>query len=196
MNAKLKILHLEDLQSDIDLVDRELKKGKFEFEKLVVGNKADYENALKQFSPDIILSDHMLPAFNSVEALRIARETNFSAIPFILVTGTVSEDFAVDMMKKGIHDYILKDRIQRLPQAVLNAMEKKKVETERQKFLERIVENESLMEEAERLAHFGSWQIDLNKNIMKWSNEVYRILGQSNHELEPTLEKYLKYVHP
>ena len=196
MDTKLKILHLEDLQSDIDLVDRELKKGTFEFEKLVVSNRNDYEKALNSFQPDIILSDHSLPAFNSVEALKLAREMIYYDVPFILVTGTVSEDFAVEMMKKGIYDYILKDRIQRLPQAVLNAIEKKKTEIERQKFLERIVESESLMEEAERLAHFGSWQIDVAKNCMKWSNEVYRIFGLTNTEIEPTVERYLRYIHP
>ena len=134
MDTKLKILHLEDLQSDIDLVDRELKKGTFEFEKLVVSNRNDYEKALNSFQPDIILSDHSLPAFNSVEALKLAREMIYYDVPFILVTGTVSEDFAVEMMKKGIYDYILKDRIQRLPQAVLNAIEKKKTVAEGTKF--------------------------------------------------------------
>ncbi|MBK8365032.1 MAG: response regulator [Bacteroidetes bacterium] len=131
----MKILHLEDLQSDIDLVDRELKKGTFEFEKLVVSNRNDYEKALNSFQPDIILSDHSLPAFNSVEALKLAREMIYYDVPFILVTGTVSEDFAVEMMKKGIYDYILKDRIQRLPQAVLNAIEKRKRKLKGRNFL-------------------------------------------------------------
>lgn len=196
MEKKLKILHLEDLQSDIELVERELKKGSFEYEKMVVGNRNDYVKALKSFRPEIILSDHSLPSFNSIEALKIAREEIYYDIPFILVTGTVSEDFAVEMMKKGICDYILKDRIQRLPQAVVNAIENKRVEYERQKFLERIVENESLMEEAERLAHFGSWQLDLLKNTMKWSNEVYRILGHANRDIDSSLEIYLRYIHP
>ena len=123
MNTKLKILHLEDLPSDAELVDRELKKGSIEFEKLVVDNKTDFERALKEFSPDIILSDHSLPAFNSVEALKIVKQSG-EDIPFILVTSTVSEDFAVDMMRDGATDYILKDRLQRLPAAILQAIDK------------------------------------------------------------------------
>ncbi len=111
---------------DVEMVDRELTRAGLEFEKLVVDNKAEFENALDNFCPDIILSDHSLPAFNSEKALQIAKE-KLPHIPFILVTATVSEEFAVNVLKQGASDYILKTNIQRLPSSVTAALDKAKI---------------------------------------------------------------------
>ncbi|HVU98250.1 MAG TPA: response regulator [Puia sp.] len=127
MALPLKILHLEDLPSDAELVDRVLRKAKIEFEKKVVVDRPEFVQALREFQPDIILSDHSLPAFNSLEALRITKEEGITA-PLILVTATVSEEYAVNVMQEGASDYILKDRLERLPNAVRNAMDRKKIE--------------------------------------------------------------------
>ena len=78
----LKILHLEDLQSDAKLVSRQLKKANIEYEGLLVDNKADYITALKNFSPDIILADHTLPSFDSLEALKILKKTGKKFLSF------------------------------------------------------------------------------------------------------------------
>jgi two-component system sensor histidine kinase UhpB len=130
MDHLLKILHLEDLPADAELVERVLRKAKFEFEKKVVVDRPEFIRALHEFRPDIILSDHSLPAFNSLEALRITREEGFNA-PLILVTATVSEEYAVNVIKEGASDYILKDRLERLPNAVQNALDKCLMERER-----------------------------------------------------------------
>src|SRR4051794_3863646 len=116
MAERLKILHLEDLPHDAELVERELKKGELAFEKIVVSTKKEFTDALEGFIPDIILSDHSLPAFNSQQALKIVKEKGLK-IPFILITANISEEFAVNIMKDGAWDYILKDRLQRLPNA-------------------------------------------------------------------------------
>ncbi len=126
----LKILHLEDLKSDSDLVDRELKKAGILFTKILVETRQDYIDALENFHPDLILSDHSLPAFNSGEALTILKNSTYN-IPFILVTATVSEEYAVNIIKEGAADYILKDRLQRLPNAVLSAIERVQLERDR-----------------------------------------------------------------
>lgn len=123
---KLKILHLEDVPFDVEMVERELKKGHIEYERLVVDTKEEFENALDQFSPDIILSDHSLPSFNSEGALRLAKE-KVPHVPFILVTATVSEEFAVNILKEGASDYILKTNLKRLPAAVTAAIERAKI---------------------------------------------------------------------
>ena len=129
MSKRLKILHLEDLPADAELVSRELKKAGIEGQELLINNKNDFVEALKSFSPDIILSDHSLPSFDSHEALRILKKTGMH-IPFILVTATVSEEYAVNIMKEGAIDYVLKDRLQRLPSAILSAIEKSETENE------------------------------------------------------------------
>ncbi|HEY0053829.1 MAG TPA: PAS domain-containing protein [Pedobacter sp.] len=137
----LKILHLEDSSSDAELVLRVLKKTDFEFERLLICEKSQYLEAFKTFNPDIILCDHSLPSFNSYEALEILKESNVR-IPFILITANVSEEFAVDVIQKGADDYILKDRLQRLPIAISNALEKYRFEKERLLFLEELKERE------------------------------------------------------
>jgi two-component system sensor histidine kinase UhpB len=131
MDRPLKILHLEDLTADAEIVDRILRKAKFNFEKRVVVDKPDFIRALHDFQPDIILSDHSLPAFNSLEALRITRAEGI-AVPLILVTATVSEEYAVNVIKEGASDYVLKDRLERLPNAMLNALNKRQMEVAQQ----------------------------------------------------------------
>jgi len=106
----------------------------------------NFEKALIEFSPDIILSDHSLPSFNSIMALKTMKDAKINA-PFILITSTVSEEFAVEMMKAGAYDYILKDRLQRLPQSVLKAMEKFQLEADRQEFLEGLMQRNKNLEQ-------------------------------------------------
>ncbi|MDZ4667690.1 MAG: PAS domain S-box protein [bacterium] len=138
MKNIIKILHLEDTPSDAALVERELKKGNIQFEKLVVGNKTAFEKALNEFNPDIILSDHSLPSFDSIQAIQITKQKGIK-IPFILVSATVSDEYAVEVMKAGADDYVLKDRLHRLPQAVMNAMEKNKAVLDLQLAYEKIL---------------------------------------------------------
>jgi two-component system sensor histidine kinase UhpB len=130
MNKPLKILHLEDVPADAELIERSLKKSSLRYEKLLVSNRQDFINALNEFRPDVIISDHSLPSFDSQEALKIVKEMKV-AVPFILVTATVSEEYAVNVMKEGAWDYILKDRLQRLPSAIESAMVKYNLEAER-----------------------------------------------------------------
>lgn len=195
MAKQIKILHLEDTPSDAELIARVLKKSNLDFQSLVVDNRQEFEDALKNFAPDIVLSDHSLPSFDSSQALKLVRNLT-NKIPFILVTATMSEEFAVAALKNGADDYILKDRLQRLPDAILNAMELKKLENERMVFLEEIIANEAMMNETSRLAHIGSFQADLRTGAVKWSDELFAILGHKRGEIEVSLETYLRYVHP
>lgn len=106
----MKILVVEDNATDIDLLHRELAKADFSFETEVVDNRVRFEDALKNFSPDIILSDFSLPVFNGIAALKIAQQT-CPAVPFIIVSGTIGEENAVELIKNGLTDYVLKDKL-------------------------------------------------------------------------------------
>jgi PAS domain S-box-containing protein len=124
MNQKLNIIIIEDLASDAELMMFEIKKGGLLFNATIVDNAEDFTNALMKFNPDIILSDYSLPCFDGVHALSIKQEI-FPNIPFILVTGSLNEETAVEVMKAGADDYIIKDRIFRLVPAIQSALEKK-----------------------------------------------------------------------
>src|SRR5258705_11980900 len=191
MDSPLKILILEDTLDDVELITRELRRGGIVFTYSVVNEEHDFVRALHEMNPDVILSYHSLPTFNSIEALKIyqeyRRETD-TIVPFILITGTVSEEFAVQSIKSGADDYILKDRLKRLPASIQSALAKTRIERERTKFLNEIISNEAMMREAEQLAHFGSWQVDLVTGKHKWSDEAYRIFGYEPGGLQVTYE--------
>lgn len=134
MIQRLKILILEDSSDDVELIKRELKKGGIDFISMVVDTKPEFENALNEFKPEVIICDHSLPQFNSIEALDLHKQhtkKSGSSIPFILVTGSVSDEFAAKVIKLGADDYILKDRLKRLPSSVDNALRKCQAENEK-----------------------------------------------------------------
>lgn len=122
--AQYSILHLEDSKTDADLVQRILRRANLDFRYFLAADRENFLRGLNEFMPDVILSDHTLPNFDSKMAFEIYRAKNLD-IPFILVTGTVSEEFSVDMMKAGVDDYLLKSNLQRLPLAIINAFEKR-----------------------------------------------------------------------
>lgn len=130
MEKHMKILMLEDVEDDAGLIVRSIKKGGINFEMKRVDTRDEFIDALRHFHPDVILSDHSLPQFNSIEALKICRRVNLSA-PFILVTGTVSEEFAVSCLKQGADDYVLKSNLTRLPSAIENALAQRELKTQR-----------------------------------------------------------------
>lgn len=131
MEKELKILLLEDNYSDAELLMRTLTKADLKHELHLVESKAHFISELDNFKPDIIVSDHYLPSFNSLEALKIARKKR-SDIPFILVTGSVSEEFAEDCMKAGVDDYILKNSLIRLPSSIKNIFSRAKANREKE----------------------------------------------------------------
>jgi CheY-like chemotaxis protein len=108
MENLLKILFVEDVIHDAELIWREIEKSKISFTKIRVENRADYLKGIENFKPDIIISDYSLPKFDGMSALKLRNE-NVPSIPFILVTGSINEEIAVECMKAGADDYILKE---------------------------------------------------------------------------------------
>ncbi|TXE06605.1 PAS domain S-box protein [Gelidibacter salicanalis] len=193
MKNKLRILHLEDVSTDAELVERELKKGHFRFESLVVANKIAFERALIEFEPDLIIADHTLPSFDSVEAMGIMKQRGIE-IPIILVTATISDEYAVEIMKAGADDYILKDRMHRLPQAVLNAMEKYRLKKAKQLIIDDLINSQLHLKEAQEIAKLGSWEIDLQTYEITWSEETHGIFETDPSTYQVTFEGFLSFV--
>ncbi len=144
MQTQLRILILEDSPSDAEFIERELKKGGIDYTAKITDTEESFTEALATFLPDVILSDHALPGFNSIEALAICRKHHFAG-PFILVTGAVSEEFAVECLKSGADDYILKSKLTRLPSAVTGALKKAEAERERSQAIKNLEEQNVFM---------------------------------------------------
>jgi two-component system, NarL family, sensor histidine kinase UhpB len=105
----IKVLILEHDENDLELLLYELKKGKLDFVPKIVETKEQFSNALTDFCPDIILSDYSLPGFDGVTAFNIKQEI-CPEVPFIIVSGTIGEENAVELIKNGVTDYALKDK--------------------------------------------------------------------------------------
>jgi PAS domain S-box-containing protein len=126
MDSVMKILMVEDIPSDAELILREIKKGGIQFIEHIVETKEAYINALQDFKPDIILSDYAMPSFDGMKALSLGKKLAPS-IPFILVTGSMNEETAVEVMKAGADDYIIKEHLTRISTAIKTAIEKQKL---------------------------------------------------------------------
>ena len=127
--STLKLLIVEDNLDDVHLVLRELHRGGLNPEWTRVESEHDFVAAL-QNAPDIILSDYSMPRFSGLRALELLRESGRD-IPFILISGTVGEDIAVQAMRGGATDYLLKDRLARLASAVRGALSETRARAER-----------------------------------------------------------------
>lgn len=177
MEDELRILILEDSESDAGLVIRTLKKANFVFDSIRVDTREEFIEALDTYMPDVILSDHSLPQFNSLEAYKIYKEKTLR-IPFILITGSVSEEFAVRCLHEGIDDYILKDNLTRLPTALSNAINKKRLEAKK---------HELELEQMEITAKLKNQ----NDELVKTNKELDRFVYSASHELRGPLASML-----
>jgi PAS domain S-box-containing protein len=176
-SKSIKVLHLEDLPTDAELVARVLNRSTTDFEIRVADTRIEFENALQEFIPEIIISDHSLPSFNSLEAMDILKKAGFN-IPFILVTGAVSDEFAAIAMKKGADDYVLKDRLQRLPAAMLGALEKFRLESEQLEIERKIKESEKQYFDLIQHLPAAIYTVDVNGRILLYNKAAVELWGR------------------
>ena len=141
MDKFYQILLVEDEAHDAELNIREIKKvlpnSKFE----ITDNRNRYIDLLLSYRPDIILSDFNMPSFDGLSALKIAQEM-CPHTPFIMVTGSINEDTAVECMKAGASDYVLKDSLKRLGSAIINALKQRDLGIEKFESEKRLIESE------------------------------------------------------
>ncbi len=121
MEKELRILILEDVAAHAELMERELRKAEMVFSAKHVATKEAFLEKLQYFNPDLILADYALPSFDGISALSIARE-QCPAVPFIFVSGAIGEELAIESLKQGATDYVLKQRLARLAPAARRAL--------------------------------------------------------------------------
>jgi len=190
----LRILMLEDNPMDAAVIRKTLSRIPFHTCFTLTTTAGEYLEKLHQQDYDLILSDYQIPNFDAVKALKARNQKN-SSIPFILITGAVSEEVAILILKEGADDYILKDRMQRLPFAVEKLLAKQKIKHDKQ-FLE-----SSLSELTERfqLASKSSfdviWDYNIEKDKVYCSSAIEKIIGaRTNENFHP--DDLKKFIHP
>jgi signal transduction histidine kinase len=124
--GQLRVLHVEDDEIDAELVARALQNGGLSISVVVVQTKAEFERHLHSHKPDVVLADYKLPQWKGIESLDILRSEGLD-IPLILVSGALGDVTAVECIKRGATDYVLKDGLVRLPEAVRRALQEKRL---------------------------------------------------------------------
>jgi signal transduction histidine kinase len=193
MKSEIKLLVLEDIAEDFEMIERTLNKAGLQFQLKLVDSKSDYIEALTSYRPDIILSDHSLPQFSSTEAFSLLQQFSLR-VPFIIVTGNVSEEFAVNSIKRGVDDYVLKSNLSRLPEAVQNAIQKRQQEKEREKELAELeVNNQELSRYNKDLETFvSSFSANLRNPLTSMLNVLNIIKNEENNDQE--LQGYVEMM--
>jgi len=171
---------LEDQEDDALLIERALRKGGFYFEALRVDDRKEFIKAIEEFKPDVILSDHALPQFNSIEALKI-RQEKLPDTPFILVTGAVSDEFAAQCIKLGADDYILKLNLSRLSASVKNSIEYHQLEIKRRRDAAVIKEQNEHLTKANR--EIDSFVYSVSHNLRSPLASVLGLVRIARHEM-------------
>jgi len=195
MNAPLRILHLEDDANDAEIVRDVLKSGGIACQVTRVETRDDFVASLERGGHDLILADFSLPSFDGLSALRIALE-NCPDVPFIFVSGTLGDDVAIDAVKTGAMDYVLKERLSRIVSSVHRALREARERAERKQAEQQLRRSEAFLAEGQRISHTGSWGWTLSCGKLVWSEEQYRILGFEPGQAEPSVELFLTAVHP
>lgn len=122
----LRVLHIEDSGMDAELISQALHKAGFSVTTVVVQTEAAFEQQLRAHPPDVVLADYNLPQWKGVEAVEVLRREGLD-IPLILVSGALGDVTAVECIKRGATDYVLKDGLARLPEAIRRALQEKNV---------------------------------------------------------------------
>jgi DNA-binding NarL/FixJ family response regulator len=133
----IKILFVEDNPQDVELMNYELRSAGIKTVIKRISAKREFLFELKNFKPEVILADYNLPMFNGMHAFNLFKEKNIH-IPFILVTGSLDQQTALDCLCEGVDDCILKSDFKRLSSAIIHTLEKKKIEIENKRISEEL----------------------------------------------------------
>ena len=181
-NSELKILCFEDNEDD-SIIIREYLSGeglKFQFDH--VTTEAGYSEKLKTVKYDIILSDYNLPGFSGIASLVLARKI-CPEVPFICISGTIGENLAVELMHLGASDYILKDKLSKLPVAIKRAIQEGNEHQTRIKAELSLRESEARLRDILLNSDDWIWEIDSELKYCSTSDTVESILGYSPEEI-------------
>jgi len=144
--SSVRILYLEDDRNDVELVRAKLEDEGLACNVIPVETQADFIAALNNYGFDVILADYKLPSFDGLTALNIARQ-KVPEVPFIFVSGSMGEELAIDSLKRGATDYVLKQRLSRLGPAIRRALEEAEERLERRKAEEEVKRYQEHLEE-------------------------------------------------
>ncbi len=193
MSEELRILMLEDNLQDAKLIEHHLRKGGLEFRLKRVETKDDFIRELEEFLPSVILSEYVLSSFDGLSALRIAQE-RYPYIPFILVSGKHGEEMAVNSLKNGATDYLIKNNLAKLSFVVKRALQEVKAAYEVRKAQEELRQREERLRFALQAREFGVWEF--NSRSREWFQSLLfkQIFGYEHFKGDFTYKMFIEDV--
>src|SRR5580700_7088390 len=194
MRDPLRILSIEDDPKDTELIQNLLETEDIVCKVTRVDTQAALLASLEKGGIDLILADYSLPSFDGISALKLAMKA-CPDVPFIFVSGTLGEEVAIEALKIGATDYVLKTRLSRLVPSVVRALRETREIAERKQADEKLRRSDAYLTEAQRLSHTGSFGCTPSTGEMFWSEETFRIYGY-DQSTKPTMENVLQRVHP
>jgi two-component system sensor histidine kinase UhpB len=195
VNTTIKILVVEHDPADLELIHHELKRGGIPYISAVVQNEPGYVLALKNFIPDIILADYTFPSFSGPAAF-VIKEKLAPDTPFLFVSGSIGEERSVELIKNGVTDYVLKDKLFTLSSKVIRALKEAKERREQKQTEQELILSEKCLARAQHVAHIGSWELNFLNNTVRLSDEACRIYGLLPDQNIQSAEDWLAFVHP
>jgi len=171
MSAKTRILIVEHDPNDIELIQYELKKENVNYIAEIVETRNTYEAALRNFVPDIILSDYSLPSFDGPAAFEI-KEKISPHTPFIFVSGTVGEENSIELIKNGVTDFVLKDKLFTLTTKVNRALKEAKAKEQKLAVEESLLQSETNLRTIFENTDTGFYLLDNEANIISFNKKV------------------------
>ncbi len=195
MNKKLNVLHLEDNTIDSELIQNHLSIDGIEYNIVVVKDREGYFKQINEGNYDIILCDYSIPSYSGIEALALAKNT-VPDIPFVFCSGTIGEERAVEALKLGATDYILKDNLARLCPAIKRAVDEAKERNERKRAEQELKKTQERFQLMSKAANDAIWDFDsVNKKIW-WSEGFSKLFGYEDIEYFSTPGIWAKKIHP
>jgi signal transduction histidine kinase len=195
MSNPLQLLFLEDDLEDAEIIQDFLKKEGMSFRATITATKEEYVDALNRQEFDVILSDHSLVSFNSLEALIIRNKKNILT-PFLVLSGTIQEEFAVSLIRDGASDYILKDRLQRLPTAILQAIAKRRLSEEKLAAEKELIKSNERFYLAAKATTDAIWDWNVETNEMFLGEGFQTLFGYTVNQPGTSLGFWLENIYP
>jgi PAS domain S-box-containing protein len=191
----LRIVSLEDNPNDTELIQNLLEEEGLLYDLRRVETEDDFLSALNHSVPDLILADYTLPSFDGLSALELAKR-KCPDVPFIFVSGTLGEELAIEALKLGATDYVLKTRLLRIVPCVRRALQEAKERVELRRSQEALRRSEASLLHAQRISHTGSWSHDLTSGKVAISPETQRIFGSNSEEDMSNPGFWFDRIHP
>lgn len=183
MGVELKLVLVEDVPTDAELALRELSRAGLVCKSRRVQTAAAFSHALEEFAPDLILADFSMPGFDGMSALAMARELS-SDTPFIFVSGTIGEERAIEALKRGATDYVLKTNLARLGPVVLRAIQEKAEREARRQAQREVREVKERLDSILTEMRDGVWSVTLpGQDVLYLNQSVAEIYARPLEEL-------------